>query len=118
MDLVFIDGVEASTTIGVYDHERHTRQTLVIDLQLGCDMRPAAREDAFEMALDYDAISRRVLAFVESTSCRLLETLAEKLADLLFQEYPVLHVRVKISKPGAVEIAQNVGVIIERERAS
>ncbi len=116
MDIVFINGLTASTTIGVYDHERTIKQDLIIDLELGCDTRAAGISDSFEDALDYDAISRRTQTFVEQTNYYLIEAVAEQLSQVLFDEFPVMQLKLKISKPDAVEIADAVGVIIERTR--
>ena len=116
MDTVFISGLRASTTIGVYDHERGIRQDLVIDLELGCDTRKAGDSDSFDDALDYDAISRRTLSFVEQSNFYLIEAVAEALSKCLFKEFPIRRLKIKITKPGAVDIADAVGVIMERER--
>ena len=105
MDIIFISGLTAATTIGVYDHERDITQDLIIDLELGCDARKAGVSDSFEDALDYDAISRRTQAFVEQTSYYLIESVAEQLSQILFDEFPIMQLKIKITKPGAVDIA-------------
>ena len=116
MDIVFISGLTVATTIGVYDHERDITQDLIIDLELGCDSRKAGVSDSFEDALDYDAISRRTQAFVEQTSYYLIESVAEQLSQILFDEFPIMQLKIKITKPGAVDIAGAVGIMIERKR--
>ena len=116
MDIIFISGLTAATTIGVYDHERDITQNLIIDLALGCDARKAGVSDSFEDALDYDAISRRTQTFVEHTSYYLIESVAEQLSKILFDEFPIMQMKIKITKPGAVDIADAVGIIIERTR--
>jgi dihydroneopterin aldolase len=116
LDIVFISGLIASTTIGVYDHERNTRQDLIIDLELGYDARKAGVSDSFEDALDYAAISRRAQDFVEQTSYYLIEAVAEQLSQILFDEFPIMQLKIKITKPRAVDIADAVGIIIERNR--
>ncbi|MBT3625571.1 MAG: dihydroneopterin aldolase, partial [Gammaproteobacteria bacterium] len=72
--------------------------------------------DSFEDALDYDAISRRTQTFVEHTSYYLIESVAEQLSKILFDEFPIMQMKIKITKPGAVDIADAVGIIIERTR--
>jgi dihydroneopterin aldolase len=118
MDIVYITGLNAETTIGTYDHERNIKQTLVIDLELGCHIREAGRTDNFELALDYDAISKRVVAFIASSDYYLIEAVAENLVMLLFEEFSMDWIRLRVSKPGAVSNAKDVGVLIERERFS
>ena len=117
MDIIFIRGLTAATTIGVYNHERGIIQNLIIDLELGCDTTKAGASDAFEDALDYDAISRRTLAFVEQTTYYLIESVAEQLSRILFDEFPIIQLKIKITKPGAIEIADAVGIMIERQRS-
>ena len=114
MDTVYIQGLKADAVIGVYDWERDIRQTLVLDLELASDNRAAARDDAIEEAVDYDAISGRILAFVSDSEFQLIETLAERVAELVLREFDVAWLRLKLAKPGAVKQADSVGVIIER----
>jgi len=116
MDKVFIEGLEIQARIGVYDWEQRIRQSLRFDIELGFDNRiPAASDDIID-TLDYKAISKRLQAYVEKTSFSLVETLAERCAQLILDEFNVLWLRLKLSKPGAVRHAHAVGVIIEREQ--
>ena len=114
MDTVFITGLKATSVIGCYDWERDIRQTLVIDLELQTDFSRAAATDALEDALDYAAISQRVIAVCDASRFQLLEALAEHLATLLLAEYAISRLRMTITKPGAVSEADGVGVVIER----
>lgn len=115
MDIVFIDGLEVDTVIGVYDWERGIRQCLTLDLQLGWDIRPAAAGDDLGAALDYAAVSARVQAFAAASSFQLVETFAERLAALLMAEFAIGWLRLRVTKPGAVPAARGgVGVEIER----
>ncbi len=116
MDTVFIKGIHAKTTIGVYEHERNIRQALIIDLELGCDTSKAGDTDDFREALDYDAISRFTLNFVQDTRFYLIEAVAEKLCEGLFAEFSIEKINVSITKPGAVAIADAVGVHVVRHR--
>jgi len=116
MDTVFIEGLEIDTLIGIYDWERRIRQTLRFDLEMAFDNRKPARSDDIGDTLDYKAISKRLSAYVESSAFGLVETLAERCAQLVLDEFDVTWLRLKLSKPGAVRGAQAVGVIIERTR--
>ena len=113
-DTVFITGLKAASVIGVYDWERDIRQTLVIDLKLEADFKGAAQSDALEDALDYAAISQRVIAACEESRFQLLEALAEHLAAIVLAEFSVERLRMAITKPGAVAEADGVGVVIDR----
>ncbi|MCW8886687.1 MAG: dihydroneopterin aldolase [Motiliproteus sp.] len=114
MDIVYIKGLKAQAVIGIYDWERTIRQQLVVDLELGTDIRSAAETEDVSNTLDYKAISDRLIEFIETSEYQLVETLAEKLATLLLAEFPVKGVRLRLGKPGAVAAAEDVGVVICR----
>ena len=113
-DTVFIRGLKAASVIGCYDWERDIRQTLVIDLELQADFTWAAQTDALADALDYAAISQRVIGVCDESRFQLLEALAEHLAGVVLAEFSIQSLRMKITKPGAVEAADGVGVVIQR----
>ena len=113
-DIVFIKGLKAASVIGCYDWERDIRQTLVIDLELEADFARAAQSDALEDALDYAAISQRVIAVCEGSRFQLLEALAEHVASIVLAEFSIERLRMTITKPGAVAEAEGVGVVIDR----
>ena len=116
MDKVFIEGLEIEALIGIYDWERRIRQTLVFDLEMGFDNRKPAASDNIEHTLNYKAVSKRLIEFVGSSDFGLVETLAERCAAIVLEEFGVQWLRLKLSKPGAVRGARAVGVIIERSR--
>jgi len=115
-DRVLIEGLEVRTVIGIYDWEREIRQTVRLDLEMAWDIAKAAQTDSIEDTLDYKAVSKRLIAFVESSSFGLIETLAEHCAEILLAEFRVPWLRLKMSKPGAVRGSENVAVLIERGR--
>ncbi|MCB1554688.1 MAG: dihydroneopterin aldolase [Xanthomonadales bacterium] len=117
MDKVFIEGLEIEALIGIYDWERRIRQPLRFDVEMAFDNRRPAATDRIEDTLDYKAVSKRLIAFVSTSDFGLVETLAERCAAIILDEFEVGHVRLKLSKPGAVRGASAVGVIIERTRA-
>ena len=118
MDKVFIEALEIEAQIGIYDWERRIRQPLLFDLEMGFDNRKPAASDAIADTLDYKAVSKRLVAFVSASSFGLVETLAERCADIVLREFGVESVKLKLSKPGAVRGARAVGVMIKRDRAS
>lgn len=118
MDTIFIHGIKAQTVIGVYDWERRFQQTVVLDIELGTDTARAAATDRIEDTLSYKDVCKRVAAFVESSEFQLVETLAERVAELVLGEFQVPWVRVRLNKPGALRRARDVGVIIERGERS
>ena len=118
MDRVFIEGLEVEALIGIYDWERRIRQTLVFDIEMAFDNTIPAASDDIADTLNYKAVSKRITGFVQESGFGLVETLAERVAAILLEEFAVRHVRLKLSKPGAVRGARNVGVIIERSAAT
>ncbi|MDX1735873.1 MAG: dihydroneopterin aldolase [Halioglobus sp.] len=117
MDTVYIRGLTVDTVIGIHDWERDIRQAVVLDLELGGDNAAAAATDAIADALDYAAIAERVTGFVRASNYQLIETLAEEVARIVLAEFPVAHLVLALSKPGAVPGAREVGVRIERGAA-
>ncbi|MCG8426075.1 MAG: dihydroneopterin aldolase [Chromatiales bacterium] len=114
MDIVFLRDLKLETVIGIYDWEREIKQTVILDLEMGTDIRKAADSDSIEDTLDYKAVSKRLISFVEESEFQLVETLAERCAAIVREEFDVPWVRLTLNKIGAVSRARDVGVIIER----
>jgi len=117
MDIVFLRGLRIETTIGIYDWEKEIRQPVVLDLEMSTDVARAAASDRIEDALDYKAVSKRLKQFVGANRGELVETLAERCAELVRTEFGVRWVRLRLDKIGAVSDADGVGVVIERGEA-
>lgn len=119
MDIIFLHGLKVDTVIGIWDWERKIRQTVVIDLEMGADIAKAAASDQVEDTLNYKLVAKRLQQFVGDAEFQLVETLAEKIAAIVLDEFGVPWVRVKLSKPGAIRGSRDVGILIERgERTS
>ncbi len=114
MDKIFLHDLKVETVIGLWDWERKIRQTVVIDLEMSADISRAAATDSVDDALNYKLVAKRLQQFVADSSFQLVETLAEKIAEIVTGEFEVAWVRVKVNKPGAIRGARDVGVIIER----
>lgn len=116
MDIVFIEALRIDALIGIYDWERRAKQPVVLDLEMAFDNRVPAASDSIEATLDYKAVSKRLIGFVGDSSFGLVETLAERCAEIIMREFGVRWLRLRIAKPGAVRGASAVGVVIERGR--
>ena len=114
MDIVFIRSLKIDTIIGIYDWERKIRQDVILDLEMSCDVRRAAATEKIEDALDYKAVTKRLIAFVQQSQFQLVETLAERCTEIVRQEFGVRWIRLSVNKIGAVSGARDVGVVIER----
>lgn len=114
MDIVFLRGLRIETVIGIYDWEKEIKQPVILDLEMGTDVARAAASDRIQDALDYKAVSKRLKQFVGEGKFELVETLAERCADILRNEFDVGWIRLSVNKIGAVSDATDVGVVIER----
>ena len=114
MDIVYLRDLRIDTVIGIYDWERRTRQTVILDLEMGADIARAAATERIEDALNYKEVAKRLIQFVGESDFQLVETLAERCADIIRKEFGVPWVRLTLNKKGAVRGATDVGVIIER----
>ena len=114
MDIVFIEALEIDCVIGIYDWERKITQKVVLDIEMAFDNRVPAASDDIADTLDYKAVSKRLIAYVGESSFGLVESLAERCAAIIREEFNVPWLRLKLSKPGAVTGSRAVGVVIER----
>ncbi len=100
-DTVHLKNIQIDTLIGIYEWERGIRQRVVIDLEMGTDNWSVASTDSLEGAVDYDAVCRRVIKLVQAAEFRMIETLAERIADCVLAEFNLPWIRVHVAKPGA-----------------
>jgi dihydroneopterin aldolase len=114
MDIIYLRDLKIPCTIGVWEWERQIKQTVHIDLDLAVDLKAAAASDRIEDTLNYKVVVKRLKEFVGSSEFRLVEALAEAIAQTVLAEFRVPWVRVRINKKGAVRDAKDVGVEIER----
>ena len=114
MDIVFLRGLRIETVIGIYEWEKEIRQPVILDLEMSADVAKAAASDRIEDAVNYKAVSKRLKQYVGEGRFELVETLAERCAEIIRNEFGVRWVRLTVNKIGAVSDARDVGVIIER----
>lgn len=114
MDIIFLGGLEIETIIGIYDWERETKQTVILDIEMAFDIQKAAETDDIQYTLDYKTVSKRIISFVEDSQFLLVERLISEIADILRYEFNVPWVKIKLNKKGAIRGASDVGIIIER----
>lgn len=114
MDVVFLRGLRIETVIGIYDWEKAIKQPVVLDLEMSSDVARAAASDHIDDAVNYKAVSKRLKQFVSESRFELVETLAERCAGIIRDEFGVGWVRLSLNKVGAVSDAVDVGVVIER----
>ena len=116
MDTIFLTDLRVDCVVGIWDWERKVRQTVSIDLEMGYDIRPAAASDDIGDTLNYKAVAKRVQQFVSDSSFQLVETMAERIAAIVLDEFDIGWIKVRVNKPGAIRGARDVGVLIRREK--
>ncbi len=114
MDIIYIRELKIECVIGIWEWERRIRQTVILDLDMGTDIRVAAQSERIEDTVNYKAVAKRMIEFVGQSQFRLVETLAEQVAHILLAEFKLKWVRVRVNKRGALRGATDVGVTIER----
>ena len=114
MDIIFLGGLTTECIIGIWDWERRIKQKIVVDLEMGADIRRAAGSDRIDDTLDYKSVAKRLLQFIGDSEFQLVETLTERIAELVITEFSVPWVRVRLNKQGAIRGSRDVGILIER----
>ncbi len=114
MDKIFLNELKVDAIIGIWEWERKIRQTVVIDLEMSADIAKAAATDSIEDTLNYKKVAKRIQGFVGESRFQLVETLAERIAGIVRDEFGVAWVRVRVNKPGAIRGSRDVGILIER----
>ncbi len=114
VDIIFLRGLQIETIIGIYDWERKTKQMIVLDLEMATDIREAAKADDIEYTVDYKAVSKRLITFIERSEFLLVETLAEHIAKIIIDEFDVPWLKLTVNKKGAIRGATDVGIVMER----
>ncbi len=117
LDIIFIENIVTEAVIGIHQFEKVAPQKLIISVELGTDIRQAADTDDLQYALNYDAISRFIDNFTRNSQYELIETLAENLVKALFENFTMQSIKLRLQKPGAIALTQNVGVSIYRSRS-
>lgn len=113
-DIIYIKDLRVETIIGIFDWERKVKQEVSIDMEFPFDCKKAAATDSIDDTIDYKAICKGVIKFVEDSSFQLQESLAEGIAALIKEEYKVESIKLRVSKPGALRGAKDVGLVIHR----
>jgi 7,8-dihydroneopterin aldolase/epimerase/oxygenase len=114
VDKIFLTALRTECIVGIWDWERKVKQTVVIDLEMACDIRKAAASDHIDDTVDYKKVSKRLLSFISDSQFQLVETLTEHIARIVITEFDVLWVRVRLNKQGAIRNSRDVGILIER----
>ncbi|HEY4369547.1 MAG TPA: dihydroneopterin aldolase [Steroidobacteraceae bacterium] len=116
MDKIFLSALTVDCIVGIWEWERRVKQRVIVDLEMAADIRRAAATDAIEDTIDYKKVSKRLQSFVGESQFHLVETLTERIAQVVITEFGVAWVKVRLNKQGAIRGARDVGIEIERRR--
>ena len=116
MDKIILTDFRIDAVIGIWDWEKRNPQTISIDLEMQTDTNKASQSDSIEDALDYKAVSKRVKQFIQESQFNLIETLAENVAKIILEEFDVLWLQLRISKPFAIRDSRDISICIERTK--
>ena len=116
MDAILIRDLRVEALIGIHKRERHVAQTVSIDLDIGLPGAVVFASDKVADTIDYEQVALGIKALAASAHFRLVETLAERIARLLLDEFGAPWVKVSVAKIGILANAKFVGVTIERRR--
>jgi 7,8-dihydroneopterin aldolase/epimerase/oxygenase len=117
MDVVFIEGFVGETVIGICADELHQTQPVRIDLAAGIPRSFACTTDRLTDTIDYGSVREALIGLLCEHRHRLLEALAESIAQLVLGRFRAHWVRVAVAKPAKFADVDAVGVVIERRRA-
>ena len=116
MDKIILTDLQIKVVIGIWEWEKRNPQIISIDLEMETDVNKASETDSIKDALDYKAVAKRIKEFAQSNQFELIETLIEKMAQLILDEFKVQWLKLTISKPFAIRDSRNVGICIERRK--
>jgi len=116
MDAILIRDLRVDALIGIHRRERHAKQTLSIDLDIGVPGTAVFASDKVADTIDYEQVALRIRELAASGHFRLVETVADKIATLLMNDFGAPWAKVSVAKIGILPNAKFVGVTIERRR--
>jgi dihydroneopterin aldolase len=114
MDRIFIHNLTVETIIGIYEFERITPQRVVLDLEMSADVAKAAASEDIESTLNYKTLSETLTHYLQNSRFQLIETMAERVTEIIRNDFGVQWVQLTLHKPDALPGDIDVGVIIER----
>jgi dihydroneopterin aldolase len=116
MDAIVVRDLRVEALIGIHRRERHVKQTLSIDLDIGIPGTAVFASDKVADTIDYEQVALRIRDLAAAQHYRLVETFAERVASLILGDFGAPWAKVSVAKIGILPNAKFVGVTIERRR--
>ncbi len=114
MDKIYIRDLALRCIIGLYPEERINKQDVIINITMETDLRKAGQSDDLNDTVDYKSVKLAVLDLVEKSEFNLIESLADRIAEICLSADGVERAIVTIDKPGALRFCKSVAVEITR----
>jgi dihydroneopterin aldolase len=116
MDVIFIRELRLEAWIGLHRHEKLAPQTIELDIEIAVPGDAVFRTGKVADTVDYGVVVERIRDVLAQEKFGLVESLAERVAGLVLDEFHCPRVKVSIAKLGILREAKRVGVSIERSR--
>lgn len=116
MDTLFLRDVKFDVVIGLYEWERVSAQTILLDIDIRLPTRCACTTDNVADTIDYGQLVKRLEEALAETRFTLVEALAQFTADIILNEFGAPWTRVSVTKLGLLANVRRLGVTIERTR--
>jgi len=116
LDKIIIRDLSLKTIIGTFPEEKITPQEIILNIELFCDIRRAAKTDNINHTVDYKMLKKEIINFVENNNFNLIEKIAQSCADICLANDKVNAVKITVDKPGCLTKARSAAVQIYREK--
>ncbi|MDP4184354.1 MAG: dihydroneopterin aldolase [Bacteroidota bacterium] len=116
MPIIRVKNLRLRTFIGFNPEEKTNKQDVIINVYLETDMTEPMRNDQLSSFVDYKAITKKVIRFVEESRFNLLEALTQGILDQIMEEPQIIRARVEVDKPHALRFAESVSVELEAQK--
>jgi 7,8-dihydroneopterin aldolase/epimerase/oxygenase len=114
-DKIYIEGLRVDTVIGIWGWERQIKQRIIIDIEFSADAQRIT-QDNIDETVNYRDVAKKIKKFCEEKHFQLVETMAEQVVKILILDFNVEWATVRVTKPGALSDALNVGITVERNK--
>ena len=114
-DKIYIEGLRVDTVIGIWDWERQIKQRIIIDIEFSADAQRIT-QDNIDETVNYRDVAKKIKKCCEEKHFQLVETMAEQVVKILILDFNVEWATVRVTKPGALSDALNVGITVERNK--
>ena len=114
MNIIKINQLRVETRIGCLAWEQAVKQTLLVDIEYGCDIRQISKNDDIKQAISYSSVAEAATEFAKNADLQLLETWVSQLADQLLKQFQLPWLKLTVTKNGLLPNAKGVSISYEQ----